>query len=163
MSNDEKIDLKIIDSITKKNMGKPGALMTILQEVQEELGFLPEIVLEKISDNTGIPASKIFGVVTFYSQFRFSPIGKNHIMVCRGTACHVLGSAIILQELEKHLKIKAGQTSRDGLFSIEVGDDSCNLQDFFASIDYFFTKNVGIGLAYKYINIDVVTFYIFYC
>jgi NADH-quinone oxidoreductase subunit E len=67
-----------------------------------------------------IPTSKIFGVATFYNQFRFEPYGKYHIQVCRGTACHVLGSKTVLQELEKNLKIKAGQTSRDGLFSIEV-------------------------------------------
>jgi NADH-quinone oxidoreductase subunit E len=59
-------------------------------------------------------------VATFYNQFRFSPLGKYHIQVCRGTACHVLGSSTVLQELEKELKIKAGETTRDGLFSIEV-------------------------------------------
>ena len=67
-----------------------------------------------------LPASKIFGVATFYNQFRFSPKGKYHIELCRGTACHVLGSKTVLEQVEKQLKLKAGQTSRDGQFSLEV-------------------------------------------
>ena len=67
-----------------------------------------------------LPTSKIYGVATFYNQFRFKPIGKYHIMVCRGTACHVKGSAGILAALENSLSIKAGDTTRDGIFSIEV-------------------------------------------
>jgi NADH-quinone oxidoreductase subunit E len=67
-----------------------------------------------------MPSSRIFGVATFYNQFRFSPLGKYHIQVCRGTACHVLGSATVLEEIEKVVGVKAGQTSRDGIFSIEV-------------------------------------------
>jgi len=120
MNNDEKIDLKIIDSITEKNMGKPGALMTILQEVQEELGFLPEIVLEKISDNTGIPASKIFGVVTFYSQFSMIKKGKYLVRICEGTACHVSGAPDIMQSVCDTLGIKEGETTDDKLFTVEA-------------------------------------------
>lgn len=74
----------------------------------------------EVGKKMGIPTSKIYGVATFYNQFRFEPKGKYHIQVCRGTACHVLGSATVLEQLEKTLKIKAGQSTRDGLFSIEV-------------------------------------------
>lgn len=95
-------------------------LIPILQDFQEEDGYLSENSVKEVSEFLNLPASRIFGVATFYNQFRFSPIGKHHISVCRGTACHVLGSATVLEELEKQLKIKAGQTTRDGMFSIEV-------------------------------------------
>jgi NADH-quinone oxidoreductase subunit E len=95
-------------------------LIPLLQEIQEKEGYLSEVAIVKTGLKLKIPTSKIYGVATFYNQFRFEPVGKYHIMVCRGTACHVLGSATVLQELESILRIKAGQTSRDGLFSIEV-------------------------------------------
>ena len=95
-------------------------LIPILQDIQAKNGFLSESSVREVADFLKLPASRIYGVATFYNQFRFSPVGKYHISVCRGTACHVLGSATVLQEIEKTLKIKAGSTSRDGLFSIEV-------------------------------------------
>jgi len=96
------------------------ALIPLLQEIQEKEGYLSEEAIVKTGSKLKIPTSKIYGVATFYNQFRFEPVGKYHVMVCRGTACHVLGSATVLQELESYLKIKSGQTTRDGLFSIEV-------------------------------------------
>ena len=96
------------------------SLIPLLQEIQDKEGYLSETAIVKTGKKLKIPTSKIYGVATFYNQFRFEPVGKYHIMVCRGTACHVLGSATVLQELESTLKIKAGQTTRDGLFSIEV-------------------------------------------
>ncbi len=95
-------------------------LIPILQEIQERQGYLSPEAVKEVGEYLSLPASKIFGVATFYNQFRFEPKGKYHIQVCRGTACHVLGSATVLEELEKTLKIKAGQTTRDGLFSLEV-------------------------------------------
>ncbi|MDR3046823.1 MAG: NADH-quinone oxidoreductase subunit NuoE [Bacteroidales bacterium] len=110
-----------IDSILAKydNSGR-DSLIALLQEIQEADGYLSEEAIVKTGKTLNIPTSKIYGVATFYNQFRFEPEGKYHIQVCRGTACHVLGSLTVLQELEKELKIKAGQTTRDGLFSIEV-------------------------------------------
>ncbi len=96
------------------------SLIPILQKIQEEEGFLSRQAVVEVGKTLDIPASKIYGVATFYNQFRFEPQGKYHVQVCRGTACHVLGSATVLQEMEKMLKIKAGQTTRDGLFSLEV-------------------------------------------
>jgi len=96
------------------------SLIPILQEVQEVDGYLSENSLIQIGKLLNLPVSKIYGVATFYNQFRFQPKGKHHIQVCRGTACHVLGSANVLQELEKTLKIKNEETSRDGNFSLEV-------------------------------------------
>jgi len=96
------------------------SLIPILQDVQEIEGFLSEKALVRIGKHLNLPVSKIYGVATFYNQFRFQPKGKYHIQVCRGTACHVLGSATVMQELEKTLKIKNDETSRDGKFSLEV-------------------------------------------
>ena len=99
---------------------KRDSLIPILQGIQETLGFLSEEAVIGVGQHLEMATSKIYGVATFYNQFRFEPKGKNHIMVCRGTACHVLGSLTVLEAIETKLKIKAGQTSRDGLFSIEV-------------------------------------------
>jgi len=95
-------------------------LIPILQDIQESIGYLSENAIVKVGEYLKLPASKIYGVATFYNQFRFEPKGKHHIQVCRGTACHVLGSSTVLDQLEKHLKTKADQTTRDGMFSIEV-------------------------------------------
>ena len=99
---------------------KRDSLIPILQEVQTEYGYLSREAVVLIGRHLRLPASKIFGVATFYNQFRFQPQGKFHIQVCRGTACHVKGSAAILEAVKRELKIEPGQTSRDGLFSLEV-------------------------------------------
>ncbi len=109
-----------INEILNKYTKEKGNLIPLLQEVQEKEGFLSYDSITLLGKYLKIPLSKIYGVATFYNQFRFNPQGKYHIQVCRGTACHVLGSQTVLQELEKDLKIKAGETSRDGLFSLEV-------------------------------------------
>jgi NADH-quinone oxidoreductase E subunit len=96
------------------------ALIPILQAVQQEHGYLSRDAVYRIGKHLRLPASKIYGVATFYNQFRFQPQGENHVQVCRGTACHVKGSAAILEAIKRELKIDAGQTSRDGKFSLEV-------------------------------------------
>jgi len=96
------------------------ALIPLLQEVQEAQDYLsPEAIL-RIGQHLKLPASKVYGVATFYNQFRFQPKGRYHFMVCRGTACHVKGSQKSLEMVTKTLKIQPGQTTRDGLFSLEV-------------------------------------------
>ncbi len=95
-------------------------LIPVLQDVQDLDGYLSEEAIIEVGKHLNLPTSKIYGVATFYNQFRFHAVGKYHIQVCRGTACHVLGSLSVLQELERLLKIKAGETTKDGLFSIEV-------------------------------------------
>lgn len=96
------------------------SLIPILQEVQEAHGFLSREAVVEISRHLELPASKIYGVATFYNQFKFQAPGKYHIQVCRGTACHVRGSAAVLDALQRELEIKPGQTTKDGLFSLEV-------------------------------------------
>jgi len=105
-------------------LSHPGAgrdhLIPILQEVQANEGFLSRESIAKVGAELHLPASKIFGVATFYNMFRFVPKGKYHVMVCRGTACHVKGSKRVLDMVTKTLKLQPGETSRDGLFSLEV-------------------------------------------
>ena len=97
--------------------GKEEELIPILQQVQEEFGYLPEQATSEIAKFTGAPESRVYSVATFYTQFRFTPIGRNHVMVCRGTACHVRGAPRILEELENQLGIKEGETTPDMAFS----------------------------------------------
>ena len=96
------------------------ALIPVLQDIQEAFGFLPRESIEVVSRKMGIAESKIFGVASFYNQFRFQPIGEYHIQVCRGTACHVKGSEKVLRALEKELGVTSGQTTRDNLFTLDV-------------------------------------------
>jgi len=95
-------------------------LIPILQKVQGAYGFLSREAVIRIGEHLNLPASKIYGVATFYNQFRFMPQGSYNIQVCRGTACHVKGSLKVLEALQRELGIKPGETTRDGLFSIEV-------------------------------------------
>ena len=95
-------------------------LIPILQAVQERSGYLSRDAMIAVGKRLKLPVSKVYGVATFYNQFRFQPKGKVHCQVCRGTACHVKGSGAVLEALKQTLKIDAGQTSRDGMFSIEV-------------------------------------------
>jgi NADH-quinone oxidoreductase E subunit len=95
-------------------------LIPILQDVQEQCGFLSRESVVAIGRHLDLPTSKIYGVATFYNQFRFQGLGKYHIQVCRGTACHVKNSVKILDAVKRELKINPGETTRDGLFSLEV-------------------------------------------
>ena len=97
-----------------------GALMPILQKAQEIYGYLPIEVQTIISDNTGIPLEKIYGVVTFYAQFSLYPKGEYTISVCLGTACYVKGSGDIFNKLSEKLGIAAGECTPDGKFSLEA-------------------------------------------
>jgi NADH-quinone oxidoreductase E subunit len=97
-----------------------SSLIPLLQDVQAIYGYLPEEALQEIADFVGSPLSRVYGVATFYNQFRLTPLGENVIKVCRGTACHVKNSANILFALETALNIKAGETTRDKKFTLEV-------------------------------------------
>jgi NADH:ubiquinone oxidoreductase subunit E len=116
--------MAVMKSVEKILEGHPNAgrdhLIPILQEVQAVEGYLSRASIAKVGEELHLPASKIFGVATFYNMFRFQPKGKYHVMICRGTACHVKGSKRVLDMVTKALKLLPGQTSRDGLFSLEV-------------------------------------------
>jgi NADH-quinone oxidoreductase subunit E len=95
-------------------------LIPILQDVQEAFGYLPEDAMMGISKAIGVPESRVYAVASFYAQFRFTPMGRNHVMVCRGTACHVRGAARILEEAERHLGIQEGETTEDLEYTLET-------------------------------------------
>ncbi|HBA60849.1 MAG TPA: NADH-quinone oxidoreductase subunit NuoE [Elusimicrobia bacterium] len=116
MSSPSKVD-KVLE---RHSFAKRDKLIPILQEVQAEDGYISKAAALRVAKHLNIPASKVYGVATFYNQFRFKPVGKHHILICRGTACHVKGSAGVLKMCEEVLGITAGDTTRDGLFSIEV-------------------------------------------
>ena len=92
----------------------------MLQMVQKELGYLPEASLEQIASLTGVPSAQVFGVATFYAQFRLQPVGRHVVKVCTGTACHVRGSSRIQSDIQKNLKIEPGETTEDHLFTLET-------------------------------------------
>ena len=96
----------------------PGSLITILQKTQGIYGYLSLDAINYISEVTGIAPAKIYGVATFYAQFRLQPIGEYLLMMCQGTACHVNGSEAIGEAVAEHLGIKDGETTEDGLFTI---------------------------------------------
>jgi len=95
-----------------------GSLITILQKAQEIYGYLPRKVLEHIADMMGLKPANIYGVATFYTQFRFAPVGKYLVMLCMGTACHVNGAKTIEEAVCDELGISDGETTQDGLFTL---------------------------------------------
>lgn len=112
-------DLSLLHDVLEKYGTIPGSLITVLQNAQERYGYLPQDVLMYISDQMRIPAAKVFGVATFYTQFRFAPIGKYLILLCQGTACHVNGSQRIEQVINEELGIHDGETTTDGIFTLK--------------------------------------------
>ena len=115
-----KTEQTVLEILTNYPDAHRDSLIPILQAIQEKLGYLSREAVVVVGKHLSLPASKIFGVATFYNQFRFTPQGRFHIQVCRGTACHVKGSASVLDALKRELKVEAGETTRDGLFSLEV-------------------------------------------
>ena len=111
---------KLLECI-EKNRDDKGALMPVMHEAQNIYGYLPVEVQTVIAEKLGVPLAEVYGVATFYSQFSLNPKGRHQISVCLGTACYVKGSDKILEVLEKELKIKCGECTPDGAFSI----DSC--------------------------------------
>lgn len=115
----KKINLAEIDPVLEEYRGVPGSLIAILQKTQAIYGYLPEEAIHHIAAETGIAPSTILGVATFYAQFRLQPVGKHLIMLCQGTACHVNGAELISAAITDELGIDDGETTEDGLFSME--------------------------------------------
>ncbi len=111
-------DFDELDLFLEKTKDMPGNLIVILQQAQNIYGYLPREVIAYISKKTGNTQAKIYGVATFYTQFRLEPIGKNLIMLCQGTACHVSGSKDIEAVICDELKISDGETTEDGVFTL---------------------------------------------
>ncbi len=103
-----------------RHRGEPGMLIPLLQAAQDSYGFVPPLAIEQISDATGIPTAEIYGVITFYKQFRLKPLGRHIIRQCKGTACHVVGAETIGQVLADELHAAPDETTEDGLFTYLV-------------------------------------------
>jgi NADH-quinone oxidoreductase subunit E len=111
---------KRVDEILASYIGEKAELIPILQQVQQAFGYLPEEAMSRIADFVDVPECTVFGTATFYTQFKFVPIGRNVIKVCRGTGCYVRGAPRILEEIEKVLGIKDGETTPDMEYTLET-------------------------------------------
>jgi NADH-quinone oxidoreductase subunit E len=103
-----------------RHRGEPGMLIPMLQAAQDSFGFVPAHAIEQISDVTAIPTAEIYGVITFYKQFRLKPLGRHIIRLCKGTACHVVGAEMIGQVLSDELGVAPDETTEDRLFTFMV-------------------------------------------
>jgi NADH-quinone oxidoreductase subunit E len=120
-NTDVRVDMAALDRILASHNGITSTdLSPLLQEIQAYYGYLPPPVLLEMSRRTGIPASRIYGVATFYEQFRLEPHGKHTVRCCRGTACHVRGGHGMIQTISRELGIAEGQTTRDMRFTFET-------------------------------------------
>lgn len=113
------VDLSLIDPIIEKYRGKLGGLITLLQEVQSAYTYLPKSALVLIDKELNIPVSELYAVATFYAQFKLIPSGKYSIKVCKGTACHVQNANVVYNAVSEHLSVKEGETTADGLYTLE--------------------------------------------
>ncbi|MDD7456368.1 MAG: NADH-quinone oxidoreductase subunit NuoE [Bacteroidales bacterium] len=111
--------VKQVEAICEKHGNKPGELINVLHECQNTYGYLPEPMQRVIAAQLGIPATQVYGVVTFYSFFTMIPKGRHPISVCLGTACYVRGSEKILEEIKRVIGIDVGETTPDGKFSLD--------------------------------------------
>lgn len=103
-----------------RHRGEPGMLIPLLQAAQDSYGYVPPLAIEQISDVTGVPTAEIYGVITFYKQFRLKPLGRHIIRLCKGTACHVVGAETIGQVLADELRVPPDETTEDGIFTYLV-------------------------------------------
>lgn len=117
---EEQVDLSLLDPVFEEFRGQEGVVIPVLQRTQALYGYLPMEALKVISRKMRVPLSQVYGVATFYAQFYLSRQGRNTIRVCDGTACHVRGAAKIVEELEKDLNVKAGETTPDYRVTLEV-------------------------------------------
>ncbi|MGQ9780376.1 MAG: NADH-quinone oxidoreductase subunit NuoE [Bacillota bacterium] len=113
------VDAKEIEAIIARHGGEASKLLPILQETQRRYGYLPEEAMQRIADALGLPVAKVFGVATFYSLFAVAPKGKHVIRVCENAPCHLRGAEEVFAALEEELGIKPGETTADGLFTLE--------------------------------------------
>jgi NADH-quinone oxidoreductase subunit E len=117
---DEATPAAKLEKLLASFAGEKSELIPILQRVQQDFGYLSEDAMRQIAQFLKVPECTIFGVATFYAQFKLTPMGKKVIRVCRGTACHIRGSSKVLAEMEKQLGIKAGETTKDMEYTLET-------------------------------------------
>ena len=112
-------DYTVLDKAIEKYGNKESSLIAVLQAAQEDYRYLPKEIFPYLSEKLKLSEAKIYGVATFYAQFSLQPKGEYVVAVCTGTACYVKGAAAVLAEVEKELGIKSGETTPDGVFSIQ--------------------------------------------
>jgi NADH-quinone oxidoreductase subunit E len=117
---DGEVDLSLIMPLINKFKGKRGSLIPILQGVQNTYGYIPRVAFELLAKETGLTLSDMYGVATFYAQFRLKPVGKIVVKVCHGTACHVQGADAISTAIKDALGVEDGGTTPDRLFTLET-------------------------------------------
>jgi NADH-quinone oxidoreductase subunit E len=113
------VDLSLMDPIIEKYRNQRGNMIPLLQHTQELYGFIPREAFIKLSQTTNLKLSDMYGVASFYAQFRMKPVGKHIIKVCHGTACHVQNATAITEAIEEELMVKDGETTEDALFTLE--------------------------------------------
>ena len=135
-----------IARIIEKHSGERGALIAILQDIQAKYSYLPEEALRTVADRTGRPLVDVYGVATFYRAFSLKPRGRHLVTCCVGTACHVRGAPRVAEELERHVGVKAGDTSPDGEFTLETQNclGGCALGPIVV-VDGHYFGNVGVA------------------
>ncbi len=111
---------EVMKQIRQSFVGRQQEVITILQKVQNSLGYIPTEALILVADFTGMPEATVYGIATFYERFRLSPVGQHVVKVCRGTACHVKGADRILHEIENRFKLSPGHTTKDRMFTLET-------------------------------------------
>lgn len=111
---------EVIDRVAADYADARGALIPILQQVQSEIGYLPPPVMERIAERAGVSPARVFGVASFYSQFRLEPVGRHIVRVCHGTACHVQGAVAVTEAICDELGVEEGGTTDDGKFTVEA-------------------------------------------
>lgn len=114
------VNLSLMDPLIEKYRGSPGNLIPLLQGTQDLYGYIPAGAFHKLNQQAGLELNELYGVATFYAQFRLSPAGKHIIKMCHGTACHVQNVTAITDQVLDHLEIKDGQTTADALFTLET-------------------------------------------
>jgi len=114
------LDLGPVEGILQKYSGQRGALVSILNEIQKAYRYLPEEALRLVSERRRLPLSRLFSLASFYSAFSLTPRGEHEICVCMGTACHVRGAPSVLEQIERAIGIRAGETSADGKYTLET-------------------------------------------
>ncbi|MFA4853721.1 MAG: NAD(P)H-dependent oxidoreductase subunit E [Bacteroidales bacterium] len=114
-----KVDLSLMDPIIEKYKNTRGNLIPLLQHTQDIYGYIPGAAFLKLEKETALTLSEMYGVASFYAQFRLKPVGKLIIKVCHGTACHVQNAPVISEAIEEELEVKDGETTKDALFTLE--------------------------------------------
>ncbi|MBN2467990.1 MAG: NADH-quinone oxidoreductase subunit NuoE [Deltaproteobacteria bacterium] len=109
-----------VEKIIEQHQGKPGTVISVLESVQENYGYLPQQILEQVAQALGVPLAQLFSMATFYSAFSLKPRGKHTIYACLGTACHVRGGARVLKGVSQQIGVKPGDTTDDRQFTLET-------------------------------------------